>query len=55
VTGKQRYPISIELFVGGATVLLSTAAFLLGSPQLAVVALVIGGISFGILLAQTRG
>lgn len=48
MTGRNRNPI--ELYVGAATLLLSTAAHLLGSPELALIALIIGGISFGIVL-----
>jgi|GEM_PF-2217592 len=51
VAGNPRRSFTIDIFVGAATVLLSTVAYLLGSPKLAVVALVVGGISFGIVLA----
>jgi multisubunit Na+/H+ antiporter MnhB subunit len=47
VNNRESTPRSLELGIGGATVLLSTAAHLLGSPDLGVVSLVIGGISFG--------
>jgi Flp pilus assembly protein TadB len=50
VSGKKRNPTPLEILIAGATVLLSTISYLLGSPQLSVVALVIGGISFGIIL-----
>lgn len=45
----------IEVMVAGATLFLSTAAYLFASPALAVVALVIGGISFGIVLGPRGG
>jgi hypothetical protein len=47
-------PSLLELLVGGATVLLSTLSFLLGSTTLAVLALVVGSISFGIILEARR-
>jgi hypothetical protein len=50
VTGKHRTPHSIENYLGAATVILSTAACLLGSPQLAVVAVVIGAVAYGVLI-----
>jgi hypothetical protein len=40
----------LDVFVGGATVLLSTLSYLLGSPTLAVLSLVVGSVSFGIIL-----
>jgi len=57
VTGDNRNShLSIEIYIGAATSILSTAAYLFGSPQLAVVALVVGGISFGLALgARLRG
>ena len=54
MVGKHRKQFSIEILVGAATVLLSTAAYLLGSTKLAVVALVVGGISFGLILSGQR-
>jgi hypothetical protein len=44
----------IEIYIGAATVVVSTAAYLLGSPKLAVIALVIGGVSYGLLLGRKR-
>jgi hypothetical protein len=57
VTGDNRNShLSIELYIGAATIVLSTAAYLFGSPKLAVLALVAGGISFGLALgAGLRG
>jgi hypothetical protein len=54
VSGNKANPVSIEILVGGATVLLSTASYLMGSPALAVIALVIGGISFGLIIGTHR-
>lgn len=44
----------LDIFIGGATVLLSTLSYLLGSPTLAVLALVVGSISFGIILGTRK-
>jgi len=49
-----REPTSLELAIGGATILLSTLSFLLGSATLGVLALVVGGISFGIVLGARK-
>lgn len=53
MSGKAN-PVSLEILVGGATLLLSTTSYLMGSPALAVVALVIGGISFGLIVGAHR-
>lgn len=45
---------ALDISIGGATVLLSTLSFLLGSPTLAVLALVVGSISFGITLGARK-
>jgi hypothetical protein len=57
VTGDNRNSnLSIEIYIGAATIVLSTAAWLCGSSKLAVVALVIGGVSFGLVLSgRVRG
>ena len=47
---KKRDLGDLEIFICGATVLLSTLSYLFGSPKLAVISLVVGGISFGIIL-----
>jgi hypothetical protein len=49
-----REPTALELAIGGAPLLLSTLSFLLGSTTLGVLALVIGGISFGIVLGARK-
>lgn len=41
---------ALDISIGAATVILSTLGFLLGSPTLAVLALVVGSISFGLTL-----
>ena len=42
----------LEITIGLLTLVLSTAAFLLNAVALAVIALVTGGVSFGILLGS---
>lgn len=42
----------IELVIGTATLLLTTLAYLLASPALGALALVSGGVSYGILIAR---
>ena len=42
-----------ELLVGGLTLLLSTAGFLLGSYPLIVIGLITAAISFGVRLGRT--
>jgi hypothetical protein len=54
VNSHGREPTSLEISIGGITLLLSTLSFLLGSGTLGVLALVIGGISFGIALGAKR-
>jgi len=49
-----REPTPLELLIAGATLLLSTLGFLLGSTTLGVLGLVIGGISFGIVLGARK-
>jgi hypothetical protein len=44
----------LELVVGGTTVLLSTLSYLLGSTTLSLLALVIGSISFGMLVGARK-
>lgn len=44
----------LEIIIGGATLSLSTAAYILGSPTLALLALVIGGISFGLVIGTPK-
>jgi hypothetical protein len=47
---KRRGSSPIELLIAGATLVISTAGFLLGTYALIVIGLVCGGVSFGILL-----
>lgn len=47
-------PMSLELAIAGTTLLLSTLNFLLGSATIGVLALVVGGISFGLVLGAKR-
>ena len=49
----MRAPV-LDLLIGGATVLLSTLGYLFGSSTLAVLALVVGGISFGLVLGARK-
>lgn len=42
----------IELVIGTATLLFTTLAYLLASPVLGTLALVSGGVSYGILIAR---
>lgn len=42
----------IELVIGTATLLLTTLAYLLASPALGALALVSGGVSYGILISR---
>lgn|GEM_PF-2499591 len=47
-------PASLETAIAGATLVLSTLSFLFGSATLGVLALVVGGISFGLVLGARR-
>ena len=49
-----REPTPLEVAIAGTTLLLSTLSFLLGSTTLGVLGLVIGGISFGIVLGASK-
>ncbi len=51
---RRKETASLELVIAGTTLLLSTLSFLLGSATLAVLALVVGGISFGLVLGTRR-
>jgi hypothetical protein len=44
----------VEIVIAALTLILSTVGFLLGSFPLAVIGLVAGGISFGLLLGATK-
>ncbi|MDQ3725876.1 MAG: hypothetical protein M3335_08340 [Actinomycetota bacterium] len=50
MSANDKNPKSTELYTGGAPLLLSLTSYLLGSTELAVIALVASGISFGISL-----
>jgi hypothetical protein len=45
----------IELAVGAATLVFATVGYLVASPALVVLALVAGGVSYGIVLARSSG
>jgi len=47
-------PAVLDVFIGGTTVLLSTLSYLLGSTTLTVLSLVVGSISFGIVLGARK-
>jgi hypothetical protein len=51
---NHRSHVSIEVYIGAATLILSTAGILLGSPKLAIVALAVGGVSVGLALGSRR-
>lgn len=44
----------VELVIGTAALLFSTLAYLIASPSLAALALVSGGVSYGILIGRRR-
>ena len=43
---------TVELTIGGLTIISSTLAFLIASPALGAIALVTGGMSYGIAIAR---